>query len=79
MKLLSIIVPVYNEEANIEPFHAAATAALAPLQGRYDLEFVFTDNCSTDGTWTRLEALRPATPESVSIASPAISAFSVRS
>lgn len=57
MKLLSIVVPVYNEEPNVEPFYQAVTAALAGLSERYELEFIFTDNCSTDDTYRRLEAL----------------------
>jgi len=48
LKLLSIVVPVYNEEPNIGPFYQTVTAALAGLSDRYDLEFIFTDNCSTD-------------------------------
>jgi dolichol-phosphate mannosyltransferase len=62
LKLLSIVVPVFNEEPNIEPFHQAVTAALAELTDRYTLEFVFTDNCSTDGTFQRLEALAARDP-----------------
>jgi len=62
LKLLSIVVPVYNEEPNIEPFYQAVTAALGELAGRYELEFLFTDNCSTDGTFARLEALAARDP-----------------
>ena len=62
IKLLSIVVPVFNEELNIEPFHQAVTAALAGLADRYTLEFVFTDNCSTDGTFQRLEVLAARDP-----------------
>jgi len=62
LKLLSIVVPVYNEESNIEPFYQGVTQALAELDGRYDLEFLFTDNCSTDGTFARLEALAASDP-----------------
>jgi glycosyltransferase involved in cell wall biosynthesis len=57
MTLLSIIVPVYNEESNIEPLYEAVNRALQPVGNRYDWEFVFTDNCSTDGTFAVLERL----------------------
>jgi dolichol-phosphate mannosyltransferase len=57
VKLLSIVVPVYNEEPNIEPFYQVILPALSVLSDRYNLEFIFTDNCSTDGTFERLKAL----------------------
>jgi polyisoprenyl-phosphate glycosyltransferase len=49
--LISIVVPVFNEETNVVSFHDAVCAAIAPLAERYDFEFVFTDNHSTDRTF----------------------------
>jgi glycosyltransferase involved in cell wall biosynthesis len=57
VKLLSIIVPVYNEEANVEPLYDAVNQTLERLADRYRWEFVFTDNCSTDCTFERLNRL----------------------
>jgi dolichol-phosphate mannosyltransferase len=57
MKLLSIVVPVYNEELNVEPLYQTVNSTLKEIAHRYDWEFVFTDNCSTDGTFERLEQL----------------------
>jgi dolichol-phosphate mannosyltransferase len=57
MKLLSIVVPVYNEELNVEPLYPAVNSALQGIADRYCWEFVFTDNCSTDRTFERLGAL----------------------
>jgi glycosyltransferase involved in cell wall biosynthesis len=56
-KLLSIIVPVYNEEGNIEPLYEAVSRVLVALEGRYDHEFVFTDNHSKDETFAELARL----------------------
>jgi dolichol-phosphate mannosyltransferase len=61
-KLLSIVVPVYNEEGNVEPLHDEVVRALAPLADRYELEFVFTDNCSTDHTFEELTRVAEADP-----------------
>lgn len=55
--LISIVVPVYNEEANIGPFYAAITAVTAKLESAYRFEFVFTDNHSTDKTFSLLRDL----------------------
>jgi polyisoprenyl-phosphate glycosyltransferase len=57
MTMLSIVVPVYNEEDNIEPLYAAINSAIGQIGDRFDWEFVFTDNCSTDATFERLERL----------------------
>lgn len=56
-KLLSICIPVFNEEDNVPLILPAVDAALAPLADRYDVEYVFTDNCSTDRTFERLADL----------------------
>jgi dolichol-phosphate mannosyltransferase len=56
-KLLSIVVPVYNEAENIDALYAAVIAAMASETERYDLEFVFTDNHSTDATFTKIAEL----------------------
>jgi glycosyltransferase involved in cell wall biosynthesis len=62
MTMLSIVVPVYNEEGNIEPLYAAINSALRQIGDRYDWEFIFTDNCSTDATFERLEGLAARDP-----------------
>jgi glycosyltransferase involved in cell wall biosynthesis len=62
MKLLSIVVPVFNEEANVEPLYAAVSGVLASVADRYSWELIFTDNCSTDRTFECLERLAGRDP-----------------
>ena len=52
---LSIVIPAFNEEANVRPCYDELVAALAPL-GR-SFEVVFVDDGSTDGTAAALAAL----------------------
>lgn len=52
--LISIIVPVYNEETNIPSLLERLSALHKTLEKQYDMEFVFTDNCSTDRTFELL-------------------------
>lgn len=56
-KLLSICVPVFNEEDNIRPFYDRMLGVMQKLGDRYDFEFLFTDNHSTDATFDRLAEL----------------------
>ena len=52
---LSLIVPCYNEEGNVDLFHDACVKALAPhVDG---LELVFIDDGSRDRTLERLRAI----------------------
>jgi dolichol-phosphate mannosyltransferase len=60
--LISIVVPVYNEEANVRPLHEALCRALDTLRDRYDFEFVFTDNCSKDLTFDLLTEMSREEP-----------------
>lgn len=55
-QLISIIVPVFNEEGNVR---RAYEAIVAELGQRDDIEFeiIFTDNHSTDSTFERLEQI----------------------
>jgi len=55
--LISLIVPVFNEEDSIIPFYDAVSPILLSLQDVYDFELVFTDNHSTDKTPDLLSAL----------------------
>ena len=47
-QLLSIVVPVYNEQPNIEKFYEEATKAAASLD--MDYEIIFVDDGSKDAT-----------------------------
>ncbi len=60
--LISIIIPVFNEELNVEPCYDGIRRALQPLCQRYEFEFVFTDNHSTDATWQKLKHLAARDP-----------------
>lgn len=55
-RLISLVMPVYNEEANLDRAYAALTAIFRELP-QYELEFIFTDNHSEDHTFQRLVAL----------------------
>jgi polyisoprenyl-phosphate glycosyltransferase len=61
-KLVSIVVPVYQEHGNIEPLYAAVARVMETVADRYDWELVFTDNHSTDGTFDELVALAGREP-----------------
>lgn len=56
-KLLSFIVPVFNEEGNIQRCYEAVTSMMATISDRYDYEIIFTDNHSEDGTFQELQRL----------------------
>lgn len=57
LPLISISIPVLNEEDNLDALYTRLTALASHLQDRCRLEFVFTDNASTDSTWEKLAEL----------------------
>jgi polyisoprenyl-phosphate glycosyltransferase len=57
LPLISIVVPVYNEEPNIQPFYDAIVSFSERLSSRFRFEFVFTDNHSKDRTFELLYVL----------------------
>lgn len=56
MKKISILVPTYNEEENVEPLSVAIIEQLGKLS-QYDYEIVFIDNDSHDSTRDKLRNL----------------------
>ena len=42
MKLISIVVPVFNEEDNLEHFYQAISEVMAGV--KYDFELIFVDD-----------------------------------
>ena len=60
-RLVSIVVPVYNEETNV---HIAydALCEVFKSEKRYDIEFIFTDNHSEDSTFVRLAEIAALDP-----------------
>ena len=61
-KLITVCVPVLNEEANIPKLYAAFVELRHTLGARYRFELLFTDNHSTDGTFTLLSDLAERDP-----------------
>ena len=61
-KLLSICVPVFNEQDNIAPLYDRVCSVMGQIADRYDWELVFTDNHSTDRTFEELAVLALSPP-----------------
>ncbi|OGC03093.1 glycosyl transferase family 2 [candidate division WOR-1 bacterium RIFCSPLOWO2_02_FULL_46_20] len=57
-KLISLIIPVFNEEENIFLLYQAVMPIINACTDRYDFELVFTDNHSIDSTYEKLSELR---------------------
>ena len=56
-KKISILVPCYNEEENVENISEAIIKEMEKNLPQYDYELVFIDNCSTDNTRSLLEKI----------------------
>jgi dolichol-phosphate mannosyltransferase len=56
-KLISIVVPVYNEESNIPLCYEILKDLCTTLEESYDFEFIFTDNHSSDQSFNKLTEL----------------------
>lgn len=56
-KRISIMVPTYNEEENVEPLTEAIIAEFKQSLPDYDCEILFIDNHSTDATRQKLRGL----------------------
>lgn len=59
---LSVVVPVYFEEAVLEAFYERLCAALAPLAPEFQLELVFVNDGSTDRSLEILRSLHARDP-----------------
>ena len=56
-RLISIVTPVYNEEENVETLYETVVEVMEVEAEHYDIEFVFTDNHSTDTTFEKLKGI----------------------
>ena len=55
---LTIICPVYNEEKVVPLFFERALPVIKELSARYQVDLLFLNNASTDGTYQAIEMLR---------------------
>jgi len=55
---ISIVIPVYNEEANIQPLVVEVARAFKDRE----YEIILVDDCSDDGSWALLQQLRTDNP-----------------
>lgn len=56
----SVVIPIYNEEDNIEPLYSELSTALDPLRQPY--EVIAVDDGSRDQTFARLKAVHERDP-----------------
>ena len=54
---ISLIVPCYNEESNVEPFHKEICRVFKQIKGA-DFELMFVDDGSKDSTFENIQELR---------------------
>ena len=60
MKLISLVIPCYNEESGVGLLYKTVLEVLCPLKDRAQLEFRFVDDGSHDGTLAAIKLLQAA-------------------
>lgn len=61
--LISICVPVLNEEESISKLLERLSITTRKLTDKFNFEYIFTDNNSSDRTWEKLQELKIDYPE----------------
>jgi glycosyltransferase involved in cell wall biosynthesis len=61
--LISVIVPVFNEEENVRRCYDAIKSVFRNVEDSYRLEILFSDNHSTDGTFAELAGIAASDPD----------------
>lgn len=56
-KKISIVIPIYNEEANIPTLYKSVMAIVASLQAQYDYELILVNDGSRDQSWPMIADL----------------------
>lgn len=56
-KKISVVIPTYNEEANVKALTEAIVSVMEQDLSRYDYEIIFIDNHSKDGTQKMLRQI----------------------
>lgn len=64
-KTITILVPTYNEEANIDNVCNRVAAVFSEKLSRYHYEILFIDNCSSDETRTIIREKAATDPEHI--------------
>lgn len=62
LPLISISIPVFNEELNMDELYLRLTSVAEKMADRCNVEFVFSDNNSTDKTWSSIEKIAVSDP-----------------
>lgn len=62
-KLISVLIPCYNEVENVQPISEAIINEFVTKLPQYDYEIVFIDNFSTDGTRKKIEQICKNNPK----------------
>lgn len=57
MKTITIVIPTYNEESNVNIAYEKINEVTAPLRKKYRFELLFVDNDSTDATRQLIKGL----------------------
>ncbi|PKL31187.1 glycosyltransferase [Candidatus Saccharibacteria bacterium HGW-Saccharibacteria-1] len=60
LKTLSIISPVYNEQDGIEWFHKELCLSLKKFIKCYEIEIIYINDGSSDGSLSKLQSLQPS-------------------
>lgn len=56
-KILSFVLPVFNESLNLEQVYNSLLNTLSVLQEKYEYEIVFIDDGSTDNSWSIIQEI----------------------
>ena len=63
MKKISVVIPCYNEEENVEAIAAAVSSEFCTNLPEYDYEIIFIDNDSKDRTRDLLRVMASSDPK----------------
>ena len=53
-KLISIVLPAYNEEKNISIIYNDLLKILSTINNKYDFEIIYVNDWSNDNTWSEI-------------------------